>query len=286
MAERFSELARLAIVLAREEARAFMDREVTAPHLLVGIARPESAVAARALDALDITLERLQFTVARTSGWGAGAPVPEGRFHPEVEQALKQAGQEAQTLGQNEIGTGHILLALTLEEQVGHWQIWSVLGASAETVRDETRRLLADGAEDPPPGPFDAGGITSAAASARASSFGGELAEALDRAKRAARRDGKREIDAGDLLLALATDDSSLAGIALTRAGVDFGSLRRSIAELREVDAELAAIRERKEAALAAHEFELAAELRDKERSVSDRRHGLIAPRATGTGTG
>lgn len=274
VAERFSELARLAIALAQEEALAFMDREVMGLHLLVGITRPQGAVAARALDALDITLERLQFRVARTSGWGGGPPVPEGRFHPEVERALKQAGQEAHSLGHEEIGTGHILLALALEETVGLWHIWSDLGAGAEAVRDATLGLLADGAEDLPPGPTDAGGITSAAGSARASSFGGELAEALDRARRAARRDGKREVDAGDLLLALATNASSLAGLALTRAGVDFGSLRRLIAELRDVDAELAAIREQKEAALAAHEFELAAELRDKERAVTSRRHG------------
>lgn len=278
--ERFAGLARLAVVFAQEEARAFMAWEVNGQHLLLGLARLEGAVAARALDELDITLERLQLKVVRVTGWGGGEPTLERLpLHPELARALEQAREEADSLGHDYIGTAHLLLGLTRGEPFAEWRLWGEFGTSGEAVRQAALRLVSEGATDPEPTATQAAGLmTAAGADARPSSFGGQLAKALERSRAAADRDGKRAVDAGDLLLALAVDDRSVPGRALAYAGVDFGSLRRAIAELRELDNEIDAVRAEKQAALAAQEFERVAELRGAERSLVERRHRLTAP--------
>lgn len=285
MFERFTELARLAVVWAQEEARAFRAPALNGQHLLLGLVRLDGAVAARALDALDVTVERLQLKVARGGSWGGGEPTTDRLpFRPEVHQALKHAREEAQSLGHEDIGTEHILLGLTRVEPSWRWPVPAEFGASAEAVRREVLRLIAEDAKDPVPEATASRAATAAAASSRPASFAVELAQALERAQAAATRDGARAVDAGDLLLALAIDSHTLPGGALAHAGLDFGQLRRVIAALRELDRQIEAVRSERDAALEAQRFERVAQLRDEERSLVNRRHqpATPAPRDTG----
>jgi len=70
-----SELARQVVVLAQEEARALKHNYIGTEHILLGLLREEEGLAARVLESLDITLERVRTQVVRIVG-SAQSPRP------------------------------------------------------------------------------------------------------------------------------------------------------------------------------------------------------------------
>ena len=60
MFERFTERARQVVVLAQEEARTLKHNYIGTEHILLGLLREEEGLAARVLESLDITVERVR----------------------------------------------------------------------------------------------------------------------------------------------------------------------------------------------------------------------------------
>lgn len=65
MFERFTERARLVVVLAQDEARALKHNYIGREHLLLGLLREEEGLAARVLKSLYIGIEETRSQVAR-----------------------------------------------------------------------------------------------------------------------------------------------------------------------------------------------------------------------------
>jgi ATP-dependent Clp protease ATP-binding subunit ClpA len=112
MFERFTERARHVVVFAQEEARGLGHPHIGTEHLLLGLFREESGVAAVALRSSGLTLEAARDDVVRIAGRGEGTPTGQIPFTPRAKQALELALREAIALQHNYIGTEHILLAL------------------------------------------------------------------------------------------------------------------------------------------------------------------------------
>ena len=70
MFERFTERARQVVVLAQEEARILKHNYIGTEHILLGQLREEEGLAARVLESLDITVERVRAQVVRIVGSG------------------------------------------------------------------------------------------------------------------------------------------------------------------------------------------------------------------------
>src|SRR6187551_3299250 len=68
--ERFTERARQVVVLAQEEARILKHNYIGTEHILLGLLREEEGLAARVLESLDITVERVRAQVVRIVGSG------------------------------------------------------------------------------------------------------------------------------------------------------------------------------------------------------------------------
>jgi ATP-dependent Clp protease ATP-binding subunit ClpC len=68
--ERFTERARQVVVLAQEEARTLKHNYIGTEHILLGLLREEEGLAARVLESLDITVERVRSQVVRIVGSG------------------------------------------------------------------------------------------------------------------------------------------------------------------------------------------------------------------------
>src|ERR671932_607100 len=82
MFERFTERARQVVVLAQEEARTLKHNYIGTEHILLGLLREEEGLAARVLESLDITVERVRAQVVRIVGAGdapAGSAQGEGK---------------------------------------------------------------------------------------------------------------------------------------------------------------------------------------------------------------
>ncbi len=112
MFERFTERARQVVVLAQEEARILKHNYIGTEHILLGLLREEEGLAARVLESLDITVERVRAQVVRIVGSGEEVTSGQIPFTPRAKKVLELALREALSLGHNYIGTEHILLAL------------------------------------------------------------------------------------------------------------------------------------------------------------------------------
>jgi len=147
MFERFTERARQVVVLAQQEARTLKHNWIGTEHILLGLLREEEGLAARVLDSLDITVERVRAQVVRIVGSGDEITSGQIPFTPRADNILKSALREAVVLGHGYIGTEHILLALVRENEGCAARILLDFEADAEKVRNEVIRRLSGSAE-------------------------------------------------------------------------------------------------------------------------------------------
>src|SRR6187401_3562911 len=143
MFERFTERARQVVVLAQEEARTLKHNYIGTEHILLGLLREEEGLAARVLESLDITVERVRAQVVRIVGSGEEVTSGQIPFTPRAKKVLELALSEALSLGHNYIGTEHILLGLVRENEGVAARILLDFDADSEKIRNEVIRMLS-----------------------------------------------------------------------------------------------------------------------------------------------
>ena len=272
--ERFTERARQVVVLAQEEARTLKHNYIGTEHILLGLLREEEGLAARVLESLDITIERVRGQVVRIVG--SGEEVTSGRipFTPRVKNAFELALRETLGLGHNYIGTEHILLGLVRENEGVAARILLDFDADHEKVRNEVIRMLsapgvrrptAASAESGPEAAVDPGWLDGLPTLLKP--LGEEIRAELGRAP-----------DVGDLLLAVVCMPHTPAAEAMSELGVDVDELwgRIERARLRAQTARQALakrmgeVAQAKEQAIGDGRFTDASQLRDRERELRE----------------
>src|ERR1700759_2989540 len=143
MFERFTERARQVVVLAQEEARTLKHNYIGTEHILLGLLREEEGLAARVLESLDITVERVRAQVGGIVGSGEEVTSGQIPFTPRAKKVLELALREALSLGHNYIGTEHILLGLVPEHEGVAARILLDFDADSEKIRNEVIRMLS-----------------------------------------------------------------------------------------------------------------------------------------------
>jgi ATP-dependent Clp protease ATP-binding subunit ClpC len=141
--ERFTERARQVVVLAQEEARILKHNYIGTEHILLGLLREEEGLAARVLESLEITVERVRAQVVRIVGSGEEVTSGQIPFTPRAKKVLELALREALSLGHNYIGTEHILLGLVRENEGVAARILLDFDADSEKIRNEVIRMLS-----------------------------------------------------------------------------------------------------------------------------------------------
>jgi ATP-dependent Clp protease ATP-binding subunit ClpC len=161
MFERFTERARQVVVLAQEEARTLKHNYIGTEHILLGLLREEEGLAARVLESLDITVERVRGQVVRIVGSGEEVTSGQIPFTPRAKKVLELALREALSLGHNYIGTEHILLGLVRENEGVAARILLDFDADSEKIRNEVIRMLSgpSGRRGGPAGVAGAAGV-------------------------------------------------------------------------------------------------------------------------------
>jgi len=143
MFERFTDRARRVVVLAQEEARMLNHNYIGTEHILLGLIHEGEGVAAKALEALGISLEAVRSQVEEIIGQGKQAPSGHIPFTPRAKKVLELSLREALQLGHNYIGTEHILLGLIREGEGVAAQVLVKLGADLNRVRQQVIQLLS-----------------------------------------------------------------------------------------------------------------------------------------------
>ena len=144
MFERFTERARITVVLAQEEAMRFNHNYIGTEHLILGLLRREDSVAAQALASLNVTLDEAREQVESVVGYGEGGTGEQAPFTPRSKKVFELGLRESLQLGHNYIGTEHILLGLANEREGVAARVLSNLGVTADEIRREVVRRLGD----------------------------------------------------------------------------------------------------------------------------------------------
>jgi ATP-dependent Clp protease ATP-binding subunit ClpC len=112
MFEKFTDKARRVVVLAQEEAKLLNHNYIGTEHILLGLIHEGEGVAAKALEALGISLDGVREQVQEIIGQGQTAPTGHIPFTPRAKKVLELSLREALQLGHSYIGTEHLLLGL------------------------------------------------------------------------------------------------------------------------------------------------------------------------------
>jgi hypothetical protein len=243
MFERFTDRARRVVVLAQDEARSLRHTYIGTEHLLLGLLREGEGLASAALAALSIRRDAVRREVEQIIGLGVSEQEASGHipFTPRAKKVLELSLREALQLGHDYIRTEHILLGLVREGHGVAIQIMQRLGAGPHEVRQQViRELQGEG------GALRPGGAAAAALRSMSVPVPGMPS----------RRE--RTVLSG-FRSQLAAIEARLVAVE-KRVGVG--------PEDSDLDAEIVRIRDDRQAAAEAQNYEGAAELRDREQEL------------------
>ena len=111
----FTQKANNALNLAIQSAEELGHTYIGSEHILLGLLREESGVAATVLKDLGLTADALEELMKQKIGSGMNSHLSTDDFTPRTKRILQIAVMEAARMGHNYVGTEHLLLAL-LEE--------------------------------------------------------------------------------------------------------------------------------------------------------------------------
>ncbi|GGO81801.1 ATP-dependent Clp protease ATP-binding subunit [Nonomuraea cavernae] len=139
---RFTARARNVIVRAQEEAGGAGHDHIGVGHLVLGLLHEPEALAAKAIEALGVTLDEVREAVAPTLGPAADPPSGVPAFSAQGRKVLELTVREALRLGHNYVGTEHLLLAALAMEDDPAVTALAGLGVTREPAEREVVRLL------------------------------------------------------------------------------------------------------------------------------------------------
>ena len=178
MYERFTDRARKVMQLANQEAQRFNHEYIGTEHILLGLVKEGSGVAANVLKNLDVDLRKIRLEVEKLVQSGPEM-VTMGKLPqtPRAKKVIEYSMEEARNLNHNYVGTEHILLGLLREQEGVAAQVLMNLGLKLEDVREEVLNLLGHGLEG---GEAERGGREAAGESAAAAKGSKSKTPALD----------------------------------------------------------------------------------------------------------
>ena len=140
--DRFTERAQKVMVYSQEEAVRQNYNYIGTEHILLGILREGEGIAAQVLKNKGIDLITVRQQVEALVGKGQQEVGQVIGYTPRTKTILELSVEEARSLGQNYIGTEHLLLALIREGEGVAAQILAAMGLNFDNIRQEIIGLL------------------------------------------------------------------------------------------------------------------------------------------------
>lgn len=148
MFSNFTEKARISISEAHDAAAEMGHNYIGSEHLLLGLIREGSGVAAAVLEKNSVTEEKVAEKVSEYVG--TGMPLPQDTelaLTPRSKRLLEMSAYEARRLNHKYIGTEHILMAIIRDGNGVAAKILSSLGINMQSFYTETVRSIEGNAE-------------------------------------------------------------------------------------------------------------------------------------------
>lgn len=181
MYERFTDRARKVMQLANQEAQRFNHEYIGTEHILLGLVKEGSGVAANVLKNLDVDLRKIRLEVEKIVQAGPDM-VTMGKLPqtPRAKKVIEYAIEEARNLNHNYVGTEHLLLGLLREQEGVAAQVLMNLGLKLEDVREEVLNLLGHNMDSGETGSGGGGGGSGSGGGERTAGKGKSKTPALD----------------------------------------------------------------------------------------------------------
>ena len=145
--------ARASMARAREEARAMGHNYVGTEHVLLGVLADPAALSVRVLAEFGVPADELRQAVieAAVPGSPYGAIAADLPLTPRARRVLDLTRGESLRLGHNYVGTEHLLLALTAEQDGVGGRVLREHGVDVDRARAEVTRALTTYVASTPP---------------------------------------------------------------------------------------------------------------------------------------
>jgi len=139
---RFTEKAERAIALAQESAMQLGHNYVGTEHLLLGLVKEGSGIAARVLQGQGVTQEKILKEIDELIGRGETTGQQPLGFTPRTKRVLELSFREARRMGHSYIGTEHLLLGIMREGESVAVRILLDIGVDIQKLLGEIVRIL------------------------------------------------------------------------------------------------------------------------------------------------
>ena len=149
MYERFTDRTRKVLLqLANQEAQRLNHAYIGTEHILLGLVKEGSGVAAYVLKNLDIDLGKIRREIEKIVQTGPDMVAVERLPQtPRAKKVIEYSIEEARNLKHNYVGTEHLLLGLLREQEGIAAQVLMSLSLKLEDVREEILCLLGQNVE-------------------------------------------------------------------------------------------------------------------------------------------
>ena len=143
----FTEKANTALNLAIESAENLGHTYIGSEHIVLGLLKEGTGVAATVLNKLGVTAEQMEQLMAEKIGTGAKTSLSADDFTPRSKRILQIAVMEAARLGHNYVGTEHLLIAILSEGDSYGVRFLQSMGAKSGDIMNEIGSALSSGEE-------------------------------------------------------------------------------------------------------------------------------------------
>lgn len=144
MFNRFTQRAQKVLQLAQEEAIRWKHESIGTEHILLGLIREGGGIAAKALEAIDISPQMIESGIEELVGKGTENVGPIVHYTPRAKKVIELSVDESRKLGHSYIGTEHILLALIREGEGVAARVLANTGVSLNKARQQVLLLLGN----------------------------------------------------------------------------------------------------------------------------------------------
>ncbi|ARK24692.1 ATP-dependent Clp protease ATP-binding subunit ClpC [Sporosarcina sp. P37] len=144
MFNRFTQRAQKVLQLAQEEAIRLKHESIGTEHILLGLIREGGGIAAKALEAINVSADTIEREVEILVGVGSKDVGPIVHYTPRAKRVIELSVDESRKLGHSYIGTEHILLALIREGEGVAARVLNNAGVSLNKARQQVLQLLGN----------------------------------------------------------------------------------------------------------------------------------------------
>ncbi len=144
MFNRFTQRAQKVLQLAQEEAIRWKHESIGTEHILLGLIREGGGIAAKALEAIDVSPQMIETGIEELVGKGTKDVGPIVHYTPRAKKVIELSVDESRKLGHAYIGTEHILLALIREGEGVAARVLANAGVSLNKARQQVLLLLGN----------------------------------------------------------------------------------------------------------------------------------------------